>query len=165
MDCELVDCDQVSCKPLLGTCEPWYVNRFSGVDAVALYWQHNDRALRDAAVRFSRALYDTTLLPEVVEAVASNLSKLKSPRFFDRKTAACGDGKAPANPMVPAMVPERMCGTMPRPFHIFSPISSELYVKSNLAPTKMKKAMRTRSGQEWSKVDAIKLCSTANDGA
>jgi hypothetical protein len=73
MDCELVDCDQVSCKPLLGTCEPWYVSRFSGVDAVALYWQHNYRALRDAAVRFSRALYDTTLLPEVVEAVASNL--------------------------------------------------------------------------------------------
>jgi hypothetical protein len=85
MDCELVDCDQVSCKPLLGTCEPWYVSRFSGVDAVALYWQHNYRALRDAAVRFSRALYDTTLLPEVVEAVASYLSKLKSPTILRQK--------------------------------------------------------------------------------
>ena len=82
MDCELVDCDQVSCKPLQGTYKPWYVSRFSSVDAVALYWQQNYRALRDAADCFSRSLYDTTLPPEVLEAVACNLAILKSPTIL-----------------------------------------------------------------------------------
>lgn len=85
MDCELVDCDQVSCKPLAGTYEPWYAGRFSSVDDVALYWQQNYLALRHSADRFSRSFYDTTLPPEVVEAVASNLSILKSPTILRQK--------------------------------------------------------------------------------
>jgi uncharacterized protein (DUF608 family) len=85
MDCELVDCDRTSCKPLAGTYEPWYAGQFSSVDAVALYWHQNYRALRDAAERFSRALYDTSLPAEVVEAVASNLSILKSPTILRQR--------------------------------------------------------------------------------
>lgn len=58
---------------------PWYVGRFEGIDAVIQYWQSNYSSLRQAAEVFSRAFHDSTLPPEVIEALSANLSILKSP--------------------------------------------------------------------------------------
>lgn len=58
---------------------PWYAGRFDSVEQTADYWKQNYDELRTASKRFSDAFYDTTLPPEVVEAVAANLTILKSP--------------------------------------------------------------------------------------
>lgn len=58
---------------------PWYSARFANVDALASYWAENYFDLRRRAERFSTCFFDSTLAPEAVEAVAANLSILKSP--------------------------------------------------------------------------------------
>ncbi len=58
---------------------PWYAGRFGNVDAVTAYWRSQYAALRDASQQFADCFYDTTLPPEVVEAVSANLAILKSP--------------------------------------------------------------------------------------
>lgn len=58
---------------------PWYADRFKDIEDVKHYWQDNYAMLRQAAQRFSRALYDSTLPAEVMEAVTANLTILKSP--------------------------------------------------------------------------------------
>jgi len=61
------------------TYRPWYAGRFSGVKEVARYWREKYGDLRERARRFSDCFHDTTLPAEVVEAVAANLTILKSP--------------------------------------------------------------------------------------
>jgi len=61
------------------TYQPWYADKFSGIDAVAAYWRTNYAKLRDKSKQFSDCFYDTTFPDEVVEAVAANLTILKSP--------------------------------------------------------------------------------------
>jgi uncharacterized protein (DUF608 family) len=61
------------------TFTPWYAGRFAGIDEVAAHWAARYDGLRAASSRFSNCFYDTTLPPEVVEAVAANLTILKSP--------------------------------------------------------------------------------------
>jgi uncharacterized protein (DUF608 family) len=61
------------------TFKPWYAARFAGVDEVAAHWAERYDALRQASARFAECFYDTTLPAEVVEAVAANLTILKSP--------------------------------------------------------------------------------------
>jgi uncharacterized protein (DUF608 family) len=58
---------------------PWYAQRFGGVDEVASYWQRHYQSLRDQTTAFTDCFYDTTLPAEVIEAIAANLSILKSP--------------------------------------------------------------------------------------
>ena len=58
---------------------PWYASRFQGIQDVANYWRKNCSRLRDQTALFRDTFYDTTLPPEVVEAVAANLTILKSP--------------------------------------------------------------------------------------
>lgn len=77
------DCDRGSCYTELPAdypthYEPYYSRRFAGVDEVAAYWQTNYDALRAATQHFTEAFYDTTLPSEAVEAVAANLTILKS---------------------------------------------------------------------------------------
>lgn len=62
-----------------GTHRPWYAGRFADIDAVNAYWQENYDRLRQAAERFSDCFYASTLPAEVLEAVAANLTILKSP--------------------------------------------------------------------------------------
>jgi uncharacterized protein (DUF608 family) len=62
-----------------GTYAPWYAARFPGLEAVAEEWRRRYDELRTASLRFSEAFYDTTLPAAVVEAVAANLTILKSP--------------------------------------------------------------------------------------
>lgn len=65
--------------PAMGTYRPWYSGRFKNVEEVARYWADNYSDLRTKTQRFSDCFYDSTLPPEVIEAVAANLTILKSP--------------------------------------------------------------------------------------
>jgi hypothetical protein len=62
-----------------GNYRPWYAGKFKNLDEVAAYWRNNYDELRKKSLRFSDCFYDSTLPPEVVEAVAANLTILKSP--------------------------------------------------------------------------------------
>ena len=73
------------------TCEtpeyhvPWYAGRFDGLDSVIAYWRGNYERLRRGSALFRDTFYDTTLPPEVIEAVAANLTILKSPTVLRQK--------------------------------------------------------------------------------
>ena len=56
---------------------PWYAQRFSGIEDAAESWRLRYAELREKTARFSDCFHDQTLPPEVVEAVAANLTILK----------------------------------------------------------------------------------------
>jgi hypothetical protein len=58
---------------------PWYATKFASLAEVAKHWRANYDELRRRSELFRDTFYDTTLPPEVVEAVAANLTILKSP--------------------------------------------------------------------------------------
>jgi uncharacterized protein (DUF608 family) len=62
-----------------GKYQPWYSNKFKNVGEVADYWKENYTKLRQQSELFSNAFYASTLPPEVTEAIAANLTILKSP--------------------------------------------------------------------------------------
>ncbi|MBM3853187.1 MAG: hypothetical protein FJ399_08515, partial [Verrucomicrobia bacterium] len=61
---------------------PWYAARFPEPTALVEYWTSNYDDLRRRSEQFSRCFTDSTLPPEVQEAVAANLSILKSPTIL-----------------------------------------------------------------------------------
>jgi uncharacterized protein (DUF608 family) len=77
--------------------KPWYSSRFSGVEETAAYWKEHYDLLRKNSLLFTNAFYSSTLPPEVIEAVAANLTILKSPtvmRQYDGRLwnfEGCGD--------------------------------------------------------------------------
>ncbi len=77
--------------------KPWYADRFASLDEFVDYWKTNIEALKKKSELFRDAFFNTTLPPEVVEAVAANLTILKSPtvlRQFDGRLWAwegCSD--------------------------------------------------------------------------
>ena len=77
--------------------KPWYSNRFKMIEEVANYWKEQYDDLRKKSTLFSDAFYSSTLPPEVIEAVAANLTILKSPtvmRQYDGRLwncEGCGD--------------------------------------------------------------------------
>jgi uncharacterized protein (DUF608 family) len=77
--------------------KPWYSSQFANMEAVADYWKTNYEELQKKSSLFTKAFYASTLAPEVIEAVASNLSILKSPtvmRQYDGRLwsfEGCGD--------------------------------------------------------------------------
>ena len=58
---------------------PWYAQRFPGIEEAAEHWRAHYAELRGRTARFSDCFHDQTLPPEVMEAVAANLTILKSP--------------------------------------------------------------------------------------
>jgi len=58
---------------------PWYAGRFKDIYEVVKYWRANYDDLRQKSALFRDTFYDTTLPDEVIEAVAANLTILKSP--------------------------------------------------------------------------------------
>ncbi|MEO8614608.1 MAG: GH116 family glycosyl hydrolase [Luteolibacter sp.] len=58
---------------------PWYAGRFADINEVSTYWRGQYDKLRAQSFRFSDCFYDSSLPPEVLEAVAANLTILKSP--------------------------------------------------------------------------------------
>jgi uncharacterized protein (DUF608 family) len=66
--------------------KPWYSNRFANIQEVCTYWKEQYADLQKKTTSFTNAFYSSTLPPEVTEAIAANLSILKSPtvmRQFD----------------------------------------------------------------------------------
>ena len=81
----------------LSTYKPWYSSKFSDIEAITQYWRDNYESLRQKSLQFSDCFYDTTLPPEVIEAVAANLTILKSPTILRQTDGrlwcweGCGD--------------------------------------------------------------------------
>lgn len=77
--------------------KPWYSSKFKNVEEVCYYWKNEYHDLKTHSTAFKNAFYASTLPPEVVEAIASNLSILKSPtvlRQYDGRLwnfEGCGD--------------------------------------------------------------------------
>jgi len=77
---------------------PWYATQFKSVHEVTKFWKENYSILRLRSEKFRDAFFDSTLPPEVIEAVAANLTILKSPtvlRQHDGRLWAfegCNDG-------------------------------------------------------------------------
>jgi len=59
--------------------KPWYSGRFATIHDVTDFWLTHYETLRHNTVLFRDAFYRSSLPPEVTEAVAANLSILKSP--------------------------------------------------------------------------------------
>jgi uncharacterized protein (DUF608 family) len=59
--------------------EPWYAGRYTGIEPLMADWSHRYQDLRRHSERFSHTFFGATLPAEVIEAVAANLSVLKSP--------------------------------------------------------------------------------------
>ncbi len=76
---------------------PWYAGRFTDINGVSYFWRDHYQELRDKSSRFSQCFYDSTLPPEVLEAVAANLTILKSPTVLRQADGrlwsweGCGD--------------------------------------------------------------------------
>jgi uncharacterized protein (DUF608 family) len=59
--------------------KPWYSSRFKNINAVVDYWNQHYTSLRHNTELFTDAFYKSTLPAEVTEAIAANLTILKSP--------------------------------------------------------------------------------------
>ncbi|MBS1545071.1 MAG: hypothetical protein JST14_15650 [Bacteroidetes bacterium] len=67
-------------KPFAGKeYKPWYASKYPDVSSVASYFTKNYDDLKKKSALFRDAFFSTTLPAEVTEAVAANLSILKSP--------------------------------------------------------------------------------------
>ncbi len=71
--------------PAAETHAPWYASRFASIDKVIAYWRKEYVRLHAESATFSDCFYDSTLPPEVVEAIAANLTILKSPTCLRQK--------------------------------------------------------------------------------
>lgn len=58
---------------------PWYAGVFDSVDAVESWWREEYDSLRRQSLLFADSFQESSLPPETLEAVAANLSILKSP--------------------------------------------------------------------------------------
>lgn len=58
---------------------PWYASKFKDIYEIVDYWRFKYDILREQSGLFRDTFYDTTLPEEVIEAVAANLTILKSP--------------------------------------------------------------------------------------
>ncbi len=89
---EQVKTELAGCDPATGCCDlsssyyqPWYTSKFCCIDNVVLYWRMNYDELRQKSELFSNTFYNTSLPSEVTEAVAANLTILKSPTVLRQK--------------------------------------------------------------------------------
>src|SRR5581483_11436859 len=71
--------DPFKVEPGQETYKPWYAGKYSDILAVIGDWNARYGDLRSRSALFSDTFYDSTLPPEVIEAVAANLTILKSP--------------------------------------------------------------------------------------
>jgi uncharacterized protein (DUF608 family) len=78
---------------------PWYSSKFADIDEVVAYWNARYDDLRSKSILFKNAFYNSTLPAEVLEAVAANLTILKSPTVlwqYDGRLwnwEGCGDSR------------------------------------------------------------------------
>jgi uncharacterized protein (DUF608 family) len=80
-----------------GNYRPWYAQKFQDISQVADFWRKEYHSLKSKSELFSKTFYSSTLPAEVTEAIAANLSILKSPtvmRQLDGRLwsfEGCGD--------------------------------------------------------------------------
>ena len=101
-----IDKDSVASDPELTICSdepvpetyiPWYATQFGSVTELAKFWSANYDDFRSRSELFSKAFFDSTLPPEVLEAVVANLTILKSPTVMRQHDGrlwcweGCGD--------------------------------------------------------------------------
>lgn len=79
------ECSDTGCCGNPGTYEPWYYSRFGSPDTLNSYWLKNQEVLRKESLLFSETFYRSDLPSVVLEAVAANLSILKSPTILRQK--------------------------------------------------------------------------------
>jgi uncharacterized protein (DUF608 family) len=85
--------------------KPWYSSRFKNIGELANYWRSRYEELKKNTGLFTDAFYRSTLPPEVTEAVAANLSILKSPtvmrqydgRFWGWEGCEDSEGSCPGS--------------------------------------------------------------------
>ncbi|MEH6308981.1 GH116 family glycosyl hydrolase [Olivibacter sp. CPCC 100613] len=65
--------------PLPANYKPWYSEKFKNIGELVDYWKKNYPTLYKNTSLFRETFYASTLPPEVLEAVAANLSILKTP--------------------------------------------------------------------------------------
>ena len=74
------NCGCESCEPGAESYyTPWYAGAFGSMDELRDYWTSEYGRLSVETRQFTECFYDTTLPREVIEAVAANLTILKSP--------------------------------------------------------------------------------------
>jgi uncharacterized protein (DUF608 family) len=94
---DIEECTDPDCACKDPFYKPWYSGKFSGITDVANYWKTNYNDLLGKSELFSNAFYSTTLPPEVIEAIAANLTILKSPTVLRQRDGklwnweGCGD--------------------------------------------------------------------------
>jgi uncharacterized protein (DUF608 family) len=101
---------------------PWYSSHFKDVEAVAAFWKLQYDSLRAATRKFTRAFYKSTLPVEVLEAVAANLSILKSPtvlrqydgRFWGWEGCNLNSGSCPGSCTHVWNYAQALCHLFPR---------------------------------------------------
>jgi uncharacterized protein (DUF608 family) len=59
--------------------KPWYTSKFGNIKDVVSYWLTNYNDLKHRTDQFTGTFYNSSLPPEVIEAIAANLTILKSP--------------------------------------------------------------------------------------
>lgn len=59
--------------------KPWYTSKFKDIQGVSNFWKTTYNDLKTKSQQFTDAFYASTLPAEVIEAVAANLTILKSP--------------------------------------------------------------------------------------
>ena len=69
----------IACCDTASTHAPWYTTKFKTLNDVIGYWQKNYDSLREKTSLFTEAFYNTSLPDVVIEAIAANLTILKSP--------------------------------------------------------------------------------------
>ncbi len=72
-------CTGGKCEPENPYYQPWYAGRFKSIQEVSKYLYLHSYELKKKSELFRDAFYASSLPPEVVEAVAANLTILKSP--------------------------------------------------------------------------------------
>ncbi|MCX6302650.1 MAG: GH116 family glycosyl hydrolase [Bacteroidia bacterium] len=91
------ECTDTDCTCKDPYYKPWYSAKFPGINEVADYWKTNYSDLLGKSELFCNAFYNTTHPPEVIEAVAANLTILKSPTILRQRDGklwnweGCGD--------------------------------------------------------------------------
>ncbi len=91
------ECTDPDCTCKDPSYKPWYAGKFTGIVEVANYWKTNYNDLLGKSELFSDAFYNTSLPSEVVEAIAANLTILKSPTVLRQRDGklwsweGCGD--------------------------------------------------------------------------
>ena len=83
----------------LGFYKPWYSERFKNLNEVADYWLTSYSDLKKKSELFRDTFFSSTLPPEAMEAVAANLTILKSPTVLRQADGrlwgweGCGDNQ------------------------------------------------------------------------